>query len=661
MNYTAAKIIFISTAVLLTACGGGGGGGGKASPAKVTDGGAPTSNEVDLQTGVFSDAPVAGLRYMQGLAGGVTDADGSFSYDANSAETVKFYLGKVYVGEASGAPIVTPFDLSQPGVPANLQSGYNLTRLLITLDQSTAEGIQLSEDTQWAQGTVDFNISSGIFETDDQVQRLVDRFGKQDQLVTLEQAKTHLEANTDAQQAIAALTEQGVAALSSVTVRWNPALDEGGVLAEIKGSNGEALYLETASSGSGADYKHWLSSIFYEDGKGRYLSLKLDADGQPGIVNRNGTQYRYLNMNLFSMNDFASVDQYKPRQEAYLFQQQNYDTRIKAGTISPARDQAIQAAIAKLTRGDLKDRELQQLAVNTLALVNNVLCAGTLGSCDQMSRMAGYLALAASDASVQSTITFAYETLNDNVCVGIALTQTEEVSCGNKNALREINVYFANQAAGFKGPELIDSNIIQVKYTLYDALDNSSYEYILKTYMSYRQVIYKLDKDHYYGVVSAFEEIDKIEYLDGSASNISRGEMPQFMLDTIDDIRVFHRTYFGGVGRIFSRVAPEKIDIAFPPVEWQYGSSYVDLNSPPYRPGDTVDRQLVKADRNMTYRIDPNAKVYVPFSSELESKYFWADPRIEDPSAQIFPLIHFRLSTQLWTERCQQCRFRLND
>ena len=72
---------------LLTACSSGGGGGG--------------SN--GLRTGRFVDGPVSGLYYETATQAGQTDAQGTFEY--RSGETVRFYVGDILIGEATGAAL----------------------------------------------------------------------------------------------------------------------------------------------------------------------------------------------------------------------------------------------------------------------------------------------------------------------------------------------------------------------------------------------------------------------------------------------------------------------------------------------------------------------------------------------------------------------------
>ena len=164
-------------ATLLTACGGG----GSASNAPAT-----------TASGQFIDAPVAGLGYSASSGtSGTTDASGQFSYLAG--DTVRFFLGGIEIGSATGAAVVTPRDLN--GLTA--EGATNLARFLLTLDQdqNADNGIQLSDTVQSAAsgqslGIDDFNSSS--FENTNAASFATSANGDSRDLVTAAQANSHM-------------------------------------------------------------------------------------------------------------------------------------------------------------------------------------------------------------------------------------------------------------------------------------------------------------------------------------------------------------------------------------------------------------------------------------------------------------------------------------
>ncbi|HGY08680.1 MAG TPA: hypothetical protein ENK37_01300, partial [Oceanithermus profundus] len=110
---TLAGLAIGSLLLLIAACGGGSGGG--------------------LKTGHFVDGPVEGLKYATATQSGKTSANGAFRY--KMGETVRFYVGDVLIGEAAGAPEVSPFDLAGIEPP---QTGVQVRRALNAIERSKA-------------------------------------------------------------------------------------------------------------------------------------------------------------------------------------------------------------------------------------------------------------------------------------------------------------------------------------------------------------------------------------------------------------------------------------------------------------------------------------------------------------------------------------------
>ena len=83
----------------------------------------------ELQTGVFNDAPVAGLRYhtSSGVAG-VTDAHGQFQF--KTGDRVTFELGNLTLGQGAASGTLSPVDLAD----GNVDKASNLYVLLQSLD-----------------------------------------------------------------------------------------------------------------------------------------------------------------------------------------------------------------------------------------------------------------------------------------------------------------------------------------------------------------------------------------------------------------------------------------------------------------------------------------------------------------------------------------------
>ena len=110
-----------------------------------------------VSTGVYKDAGVvSGLQYQTATQSGVTDAQGRFKY--LDGEKVTFSVSNVTLGQATGAAVLTTFDLvgitpptSSLGIPYNnpkskkFQEALNISIFLQTLDEdgNTSNGIHI--------------------------------------------------------------------------------------------------------------------------------------------------------------------------------------------------------------------------------------------------------------------------------------------------------------------------------------------------------------------------------------------------------------------------------------------------------------------------------------------------------------------------------------
>jgi hypothetical protein len=152
------------TSTMIAGCGGGG-GGGSPTPSP-TPAPAPTT-----ATGVFVDAPVAGLTYAsQNAAGnasttGVTGQNGSFVYVAGG--TVTFSVGGIVLGTAPALPVMTPITLAlvaNPTANASSTSPVTMCRFLASISSTPLSSGQLTITpamTAAAAGlTVDFSTVS---------------------------------------------------------------------------------------------------------------------------------------------------------------------------------------------------------------------------------------------------------------------------------------------------------------------------------------------------------------------------------------------------------------------------------------------------------------------------------------------------------------------
>ncbi len=125
--------------LFLLSCSDGGGSDGSGNntvQAPPTSAPAPTPT----LTGVFIDAPVAGLSFSTDSTTGVTNQDGEFSYQQN--EIVRFEFGGLLLGSATGQSVLTPLDLlsEQQLLQAELMSFLQS----LDADNDHSNGIELS-------------------------------------------------------------------------------------------------------------------------------------------------------------------------------------------------------------------------------------------------------------------------------------------------------------------------------------------------------------------------------------------------------------------------------------------------------------------------------------------------------------------------------------
>jgi hypothetical protein len=144
--------------------GGGNGGGG--------NGGGGNNPPVSELTGVFVDAPVAGLNYTTSSnLSGITDANGRYKY--NPGDTVTFSIGDLVLGTVPGQDVVTPVTVAT-AIAAETDAdtatvAVNLLMLLQSLDANgdPNDGISFTDEIREAiaANSIDFTIAADTFTT----------------------------------------------------------------------------------------------------------------------------------------------------------------------------------------------------------------------------------------------------------------------------------------------------------------------------------------------------------------------------------------------------------------------------------------------------------------------------------------------------------------
>lgn len=169
-------LLCLALAGLLSACGG-----------SDDNSSTPPASNIGTQTGVLTDAVIAGVRYVTSSgATGFTNDDGEFNF--NEGETVKFYIGDVQLGdEIEAKERVTPLDLAETE-----NARLNLLVFLQSLDgDDNDDKLQISTATTDAlkNQSINFDQPYNDFKNEAIVKTVIPE-GK---LVNEEDAKAHFQ------------------------------------------------------------------------------------------------------------------------------------------------------------------------------------------------------------------------------------------------------------------------------------------------------------------------------------------------------------------------------------------------------------------------------------------------------------------------------------
>jgi len=460
MKYQGCLVSFLFTLTLL-GCGGGGGGGSDAAPANVNTPNPEPSEE--LQTGVFTDAPVTGLRYTQGRREGYTES-GRFTYNARSSDPVCFFVGEVRLGCVAGGDVVTPYHLSSPGQPAGLQSGYNISRLLISLDESTGPEITLPTETRRARGYINFALSDGLFATDSVVNDLIERYAPEGSLSSREDVDVHIANNADVQQSIQALTQALDSEISSISIRWNSTLSEAGVLAHIEARSGgepqqtEHLYLEVSQSNT----QLYLSNLTYIDPNGEYTQVRVGRNGQPTRIADRDQVQAYLNLINTPVGGWFATSSYQPERSGNLIGNSGLQSRVETRYVTEQMANEVVEMASELGRQELSPSNFLRMASYAAALVQSIECAGSVDdTCG--SKLQEALLMAQVNTGYESRIlNWVSDDLSPDLCLPLQGVPASE-NCGFAPNLQEFNVVMSNRISEFSGvriPAWADSDTI---------------------------------------------------------------------------------------------------------------------------------------------------------------------------------------------------------
>lgn len=444
------KLFPIVLSIILAGCGGGGGGGGKSgdkspAPANLNPGGG--SLPADMQSGIFSDGPVSGLRFVQGQHVGLTDDEGRFTYNANSAAPVQFFIGEIYLGSAQGADVVTPFNLSINNTPVTLDAGINISRTLMSLDTDSNpyNGIALPGSTSDAGGQIEFGLTTAQFEVDPQVAYLLQRHAEGRDLVSVQEARQHLDQNPVATARITAIEQAIDAAISRVDVSWDNTRMGAGILAHYRASNGEQLVVELGEQEDNV----WLKRAIYANAHGVVRIVEFDPHGGVTYVDNNGVVSQYLKIADFDAIRFVgNKDVYQPVSTAYLAGASGLQNADRIHPLHSARINDIAVILQRQLSSTATVQDRIQMASHLMSLLSSISCAGA-ANCGFVSALSGALDLALADAEYrESRFITRLEELDAQICLNAPLGAPND-QCASNRLLTNILMSSGNRVEAF--------------------------------------------------------------------------------------------------------------------------------------------------------------------------------------------------------------------
>lgn len=433
MRNRTAFLLFVAS--ILIGCGGGGGSSsGDSSPSNLNPGGGTGNPSPSVNVGIFSDAPVAGLKYRQGQQEGFTDSEGKFQYDSNSSVPVEFLIGHASLGFADGAGLVTPFDLNES--MASTHRGLNISRLLITLDVdgNPDNGIELPESTHTLIAELPFDMAPEAFDQDQQVKSFSRQAGV-DELVSVDVAQLHMLKNPRIQAQLSETTQM-VDQINRLNIEFDPDISTAGLLASFRLDNGEQLYIFGDPL-----LPNLMSSALYIDPASRYYFVRFDAAGLVRYVNSNGAASRVVTNTVENtMAKFLQafdISNYRGSAENVL-------VGIAGGAGASSLNWSyssiavITSAMNGFPEGQLSTTNMVQVAATIMGAMHQIRCGSSTG-CQEGTLLQIALDRWLVDASFSARVTSVQQTMFDIAAVCLTFPGLNDGSiCGAENSLASV-------------------------------------------------------------------------------------------------------------------------------------------------------------------------------------------------------------------------------
>ena len=366
-----ALIVLASMGII--SCGGGGGGGaGPSEPASLSTAPPPTST-VNIKRGIFTDGPVEGLIYKQGSLNGITNALGEFEYDANSNTPVTFSVGSIELGSAMGGDFITPYDLSVGGKSNSLQSGFNISRFLLSMDVEPEQNIQLP-DSDGLVGEFDFSTNTQAFEQNETLNALVKIYGA-GELESVNDTEMHLALNQAIAESKFKLTSSIEKAITDIQLSWDPALANSGVLLKAEANDESLFFVEASIHEESGGLNLTRVSLFYDQGS--YLVFDVNAEVEPTLVSNSGDVKLFANFAHMDVERLMRIETFSPTREGALLDESGYLGRITLPPIGNAIRFEILELLEKYNGEGFSNADVIQLAQKLLSISESLVCGGS--------------------------------------------------------------------------------------------------------------------------------------------------------------------------------------------------------------------------------------------------------------------------------------------
>ena len=483
-------VLIVITCISIISCGGGGGGGvGPSEPASLSTEPPPT-NPTNIKRGIFTDGPVEGLKYKQGSLNGITNALGEFEYDANSSIPVTFFVGSIELGSAMGGDVITPYDLSVGGKSNSLQSGFNISRFLLSMDIEPEQNIQLPASDGLV-GEFDFSTTTETFEQNETLNALVKIYGS-GELESVSSTEMHLALNPAIAESKLKLNADLKQAITDIQFTWDASFQGSGVLLKAESNDQSLFVIEANVDDESGSLSLTRISLFYD--KGSYLVFDVNNVIEPTLVSRSGSVKLFANLAYMDIARLLRLETFSPTKEGALMDDSGYQGRIKLPPVSNNIRLEIIELLEKYNVEGFSETDAFKLAQKMLSIAELLACGDveTICSID----LAKAFTYSLENDPYFSEVVSVHEGSVEQFCVPVDVGISAISSCGSYLYQADfsdlVGVQFVNSRISSPQTKLISSEVYFLLFDLYDPsigyeIYTCDVDFFMEVYGSYVQ------------------------------------------------------------------------------------------------------------------------------------------------------------------------------